>query len=73
MWAPATVHAVIQGAIKVITVEGAEASLALVWMAASALLPFLVFLIPRRAGAPSPGMAVATDAPARATMTPSAP
>lgn len=73
VWAPAIVHAVIQGAIKVITVEGAEGLLPLVWMAASALLPFLVFLVPRRGGAPTPGMAVATDAPARATTTPSAP
>jgi len=72
MWAPATVHAVIQGAIKVITVEGAEALLPRVCMAASALVPFLVFLVPRRAGAPTPGMAVATDTPARAT-TPIAP
>jgi len=52
---------------------GADASLPLVWMAASALLPFLVFLVPRRAGAATPGTTVATDAPARATTTPIGP
>jgi hypothetical protein len=47
VWAPALVHAVMQGAIKVITVEGTDALFPLVWMAAGALLPNLVFLVPR--------------------------
>lgn len=50
IWAPALVHFVIQGAIKVIVVGGPGADLfPFVWMAASALLPFLVFLVPRGA------------------------
>lgn len=44
MWPPAIVHFVVQGAIKIITVEGAPA-LPLIWMAASATLPFLVFAV----------------------------
>ena len=49
VWAPALLHFVIQGAIKVVTPEGPPAPLLpLAWMAASAVLPFLVFLVPRR-------------------------
>lgn len=48
MWAPALVHFVIQGAIKVVSPESPDARLPLVWMAASAVLPYLVFLVPRR-------------------------
>ena len=48
IWAPALLHFVIQGAIKVASVPGpAGALLPLVWMGASALLPFAVFLVPR--------------------------
>ena len=50
IWAPALVHFVIQGAIKVVVVEGPGTGLfPFVWMAASATLPFLVFLVPRGA------------------------
>ena len=48
IWAPALVHFTVQGALKVVVVSGeSAASLPLVWMAASAVLPFLVFLVPR--------------------------
>jgi membrane protease YdiL (CAAX protease family) len=47
VWAPAIVHFVVQGAIKVVTPPEGELGLALVWMAASAVLPFLAFLVPR--------------------------
>lgn len=50
IWAPALVHFVIQGAIKVFVVQGPGADrFPFVWMAASAVLPFLVFVVPRRA------------------------
>jgi hypothetical protein len=43
IWAPAIVHFVVQGAIKLITVPGpAETMLPVVWMAAAAILPFAV-------------------------------
>ena len=46
IWAPAVVHTVVQGAIKVIAATGpAAAYLPLVWMAAAASLPFCVFLV----------------------------
>lgn len=49
IWAPALVHFVIQGAIKVVVVPGDEgALLPLAWMAMAALLAFGAFLIPRR-------------------------
>ena len=48
VWAPALVHFVIQGAIKVVTPAGSAPVLPLVWMAATAVLPYLVFLVPRR-------------------------
>lgn len=44
IWAPAILHFVVQGAIKIIPVEGVP-TLPLIWMAASALLPFLVFAL----------------------------
>lgn len=49
IWAPALVHFVIQGAIKVASVPGdAGALLPLVWMAMAAVLAFAAFLVPRR-------------------------
>jgi membrane protease YdiL (CAAX protease family) len=49
IWAPALAHFVVQGALKVIVVSGEpSATLPLVWMAASATIPWLVFLAPRR-------------------------
>ena len=47
IWAPALAHFTIQGAIKIISLEQPDARLPLIWMAASAVLPFLVFLVPR--------------------------
>ena len=48
IWAPAILHFVVQGTVKVITVQGdAAAWFPLVWMAASALIPMLVLLVPR--------------------------
>ena len=50
IWAPALLHFVIQGAIKVAIVPDAgRVSFPLIWMAASALLSMLVLLVPRRA------------------------
>ena len=49
VWAPALVHCVVQGAIKIITPEHPDARLPLAWMAASAVVPYLVFLVPRTA------------------------
>lgn len=53
IWAAALVHFVVQGTLKVASVPGeAAATLPLVWIAASATLPFLVFLVPRHPGEP---------------------
>lgn len=50
VWAPAWMHFVVQGAIKVAVASGPSASLLpLVWMAAAATIPFLVFLVRRPA------------------------
>ena len=46
IWPPALLHFTVQGAIKVMEVPG-EAALPLVWMAACAAFPFLVFLVRR--------------------------
>jgi membrane protease YdiL (CAAX protease family) len=43
IWAPAILHAVVQGVVKVIDVEEPTVTFPLVWMAASAAIPFLVF------------------------------
>ncbi len=43
IWGPALLHLTVQGAIKVLEVPG-DAALPLVWMAASAVLPYLVVL-----------------------------
>jgi membrane protease YdiL (CAAX protease family) len=47
IWAPTLAHFTIQGAIKIISLEEPDARLPIIWMAASAVLPFLVFLVPR--------------------------
>jgi membrane protease YdiL (CAAX protease family) len=44
VWAPALVHFVVQGAIKLVVPEAPDERLPLVWMAASGVLPYLVFL-----------------------------
>jgi membrane protease YdiL (CAAX protease family) len=47
IWPPALVHFAVQGFVKIIDVTGDAASaFPLVWMAASAVIPLLVFLIP---------------------------
>ncbi len=46
IWPPALLHFSAQGAIKVVEMPG-DATLPLVWMAASAAIPFLVFLVRR--------------------------
>jgi membrane protease YdiL (CAAX protease family) len=51
IWAPALLHFVIQGAIKLVWLDPSDARLPVIWMAASAVLPYLVFLI---AGQPAP-------------------
>lgn len=45
IWAPALVHFVIQGTVKVIVLPESAASLVLVWMIASAVVPMLVFAV----------------------------
>ena len=47
VWAPALVHWVVQSVVKVIALEGTASSFAVVWIVASAALPFVVFLVPR--------------------------
>lgn len=48
VWAPALVHAVVQGAIKVVEITSAASpALLVVWIVASAGLPYLVFLVRR--------------------------
>jgi membrane protease YdiL (CAAX protease family) len=43
IWPPALLHFVVQGAIKIIEIPG-DAGLPIVWMAASAILPWLAFV-----------------------------
>ena len=43
IWAPAMLHAAVQGVVKVIDVAEPTPTFPLVWMAASAAIPFLVF------------------------------
>ena len=48
IWAPAILHFVIQGAVKVVIVsDGGDTLFPLVWMLASALLPLLVLIVAR--------------------------
>jgi membrane protease YdiL (CAAX protease family) len=46
IWPPALLHFTVQGALKVVTVEG-DTLLPLIWIAASAAIPYAVFLVPR--------------------------
>lgn len=56
VWAPALLHFCVQGAIKLaVLTPDPGAALPLVWMAASAVLPFLTFLVPRPSGATQDG------------------
>jgi membrane protease YdiL (CAAX protease family) len=43
IWAPALLHFVIQATVKVVVIPYGAESFALAWMAASALIPLLVF------------------------------
>jgi hypothetical protein len=45
IWAPAIVHWVVQGAVKVVVPSEPVPAFPLVWIAASATLPFVVFLV----------------------------
>jgi membrane protease YdiL (CAAX protease family) len=48
IWAPALLHAVIQGGIKVLVLPDADIMrISLLWMAACAFFPLLVFVVPR--------------------------
>jgi membrane protease YdiL (CAAX protease family) len=48
IWAPALMHFVVQGAIKVVIISGdASALFPFMWIAVSAVLPMVVLLIPR--------------------------
>jgi hypothetical protein len=49
-WPPALLHFVVQGTVKLVVVSGEAAPMfALAWMAASAILPLVVFVVPRPA------------------------
>jgi membrane protease YdiL (CAAX protease family) len=49
IWAPALLHAVVQGTVKILVVGDASGpSFPLLWIAASALVPMLAFAIHRR-------------------------
>jgi membrane protease YdiL (CAAX protease family) len=47
IWPPALLHFVIQATVKVVGFEDGAATFALFWMAASAMMPLLVFAVPR--------------------------
>jgi len=50
VWPPALLHFVVQGTVKVLVVSGDAAWVfPLAWMAASAVIPMFVFLLPQRA------------------------
>lgn len=51
VWPPALVHFAVQGAIKILEIPG-DALLPILWMAASATIPWLAFLLrrPRETG-----------------------
>ena len=45
IWAPALLHFVVQATVKVVVFSQGAESFALVWMAASATIPLLVFTV----------------------------
>lgn len=45
IWAPAFVHFTMQGAVKVVEMSGSPTGYAMMWMAACAVVPWLVFMI----------------------------
>jgi membrane protease YdiL (CAAX protease family) len=44
IWAPALLHFVIQGTVKVVVAGGGVESFAIIWMIASAVVPLLIFV-----------------------------
>ena len=48
IWAPALLHFTVQGAIKLVSLDPPDPRLPVIWMVASALLPFLAFVVPHR-------------------------
>lgn len=53
IWAPALLHFVIQGTVKVVTVSSDNGpAFALTWMIASAVIPLAVLTVPRRRSVP---------------------
>jgi membrane protease YdiL (CAAX protease family) len=48
IWPPALLHLTVQSTVKVVSLPDAGITFPLAWMAASALLPLLVLLLPRR-------------------------
>jgi membrane protease YdiL (CAAX protease family) len=48
IWAPAILHFVAQGTLKVSALPPEATTVAIVWMVACAALPLLVFMVPRR-------------------------
>jgi len=49
IWAPALLHSTVQGAVKIIVFRDAPGTIfPLVWIAASAVIPWLAFAIPAR-------------------------
>lgn len=49
IWPPAVLHFVVQGTVKILVLpEAASVAFPLWWMAASAVMPWSVFLVPRR-------------------------
>jgi len=47
IWAPALLHFAVQGTLKLLEVQG-DHTLPLIWIAASAIVPWAAFLCPRR-------------------------
>ena len=61
IWAPALLHFIIQGTVKVVVLSGGgSSSFPLVWMLASTLLPLLSLLVPRPSATLSNPPAVST-------------
>jgi membrane protease YdiL (CAAX protease family) len=51
IWPPALLHFVVQATVKIVTFDdGSSSTFPIVWMMTSAVLPLLVFLVPRRSG-----------------------
>jgi hypothetical protein len=47
IWAPAVLHAAVQGGVNVVVPAEPDPVFALVWILCSAVISFLVFLVPR--------------------------